>query len=1059
MALHKSLGPEKVPHTRTVNLDGPLRDRAVLKLLGNSPREIAFRFNFNRMMRSPASGKHQVYTLRNASKASLSYDDSSSLGLTRSQVEVYSAGLESTRQACYQALGKALKGYAVLVGANFPVSLTEQKAMVGYSVDYTETDFDLDVSSLTSPPSLKLIQQQEEAKILIERARSRARETEDILSVFRDIVKHGEVRVQKTKDQLRGFMAGLPSGLDGAARLKLESDKAVGLGLVPEGDDLITVGEVRHPAAFLMPVVRPAVVGLRIETSASQRLPCFQQDNKTLSWEGEYLLQAYSDSRVNPTQEALMWAPKESISPSGQVLPLPLQYTTELEAFFTNRKIRFEKGTKGKPVAALPYNAEAVAWYWLIVSWNDFHSGKFVGSRKDARVPLSKKLESWVKWSEHDHRKRESSRGKKDPKLESALASDRQRIAALEAQLKAVLERTAPQQASKGPEPAKKDVRPASSSSSVSGSEKKLDPRLRESNGFYWIPCKQGLEGQAVIDVLDKDYNSLFVAKICRTCNLPAPLDVSDKKQGLCNCEVRMCRGCASWVGCDCSEDRCDCLYREPEAGCEQCDIGIYHTDPRTGQDKGLKEGYHAPYLCPVAICDDEYCPGPPGHVRSSCPRPPSSVASVPPSTSGSVVEEVPVRPEAGPSSHKETDQPSVYTAPPQIVGPLESGTLFPVFLDNTRDILEDLQPGEVLVIGRDSAHGFYYASRPNRVAFSPILESRDGGAVSGSQKGKGKEVVREESGLTPPAKSPPSPERKKEAGNVTCRDCGKSFHPAQFLQHAPVCRKGKGKAPSSSKGKGKEKENTPPPVPNATRPGRKEAKPDPLTIVDPLNTGSTKGLGVKDLAPEYREVLTQFFKLDRTPIPSSVWKAMPKKEAAALQKSRSIPKWAVKLVLRDPTLIADIVRGDITKSNAIEFVSRQGKREPSRGSKPRVQEAVLAWTTLKSKFSGVPLLSRPNSAKEKAFRKGYDSLLKEFGELNCFPTPKSGVGSRSQSRGRSRGSDSPRRSSNDDRDRSTSRRGYADPRESSYARFLAFEQWEREYRRPRPLSPPPGYR
>jgi len=158
-----------------------------------------------------------------------------------------------------------------------------------------------------------------------------------------------------------------------------------------------------------------------------------------------------------------------------------------------------------------------------------------------------------------------------------------------------------------------------------------------------------------------------------------------------------------------------------------------------------------------------------------------------------------------------------------------------------------------------------------------------------------------------------------------------------------------------------------------------------------------------KALSDAERKVLRSFFKLKEDRIPSDEWAAMDNKTRSAAMAERSIPRWASEAVLRKSSNLQLIIEGKITKETA-----QQAPRDPKRISALKANgQALEAWQQLKSEFKGTPLLKKPASAKEKAFKKRFDSLVSTYGQQPCFPKlrERPDQQGRSSSRGRSRSS------------------------------------------------------
>lgn len=192
----------------------------------------------------------------------------------------------------------------------------------------------------------------------------------------------------------------------------------------------------------------------------------------------------------------------------------------------------------------------------------------------------------------------------------------------------------------------------------------------------------------------------------------------------------------------------------------------------------------------------------------------------------------------------------------------------------------------------------------------------------------------------------------------------------------------------SAGKGKGKVQQgiSLPPPIP-----GNKPKVPRPKTGTEDKppkvpNLAKENPLRVKGepkskaLSEEQRTTLRKFFKLEEGLIPADEWRNLSSKEKADALSRRSIPKWAVEAVLRDHANLQLILDGKITKE------SLSSKGAPRSAVTKQSSAALEAWLQLKSDFKGVPLLRRPTSGREKAFKKRFDSLVADYGEQSCFP-------------------------------------------------------------------------
>jgi len=131
---------------------------------------------------------------------------------------------------------------------------------------------------------------------------------------------------------------------------------------------------------------------------------------------------------------------------------------------------------------------------------------------------------------------------------------------------------------------------------------------------------------------------------------------------------------------------------------------------------------------------------------------------------------------------------------------------------------------------------------------------------------------------------------------------------------------------------------------------------------------------------------LRKFFKLDELPvITPEEWSAMDKVSRGETSRQRSLPKWAVTAVIQSPDNLLKIVNGELVK----ESMSSPGKRPKPLISFEKQAEATVAWVALKKRYKGVPLLSRPQTKREKDLKSEFQKLKSTYGKLPCFPRPK----------------------------------------------------------------------
>jgi hypothetical protein len=179
--------------------------------------------------------------------------------------------------------------------------------------------------------------------------------------------------------------------------------------------------------------------------------------------------------------------------------------------------------------------------------------------------------------------------------------------------------------------------------------------------------------------------------------------------------------------------------------------------------------------------------------------------------------------------------------------------------------------------------------------------------------------------------------------------------------------------------------------------------KPDDLAKKNPLGLpGLPSGKkaakeGTSELPPEKFEALLKYFKCAPRPSPEE-WECLDPASKKKVRQTSVPPKWALDAVREDSANLGRIQSGHLTSS-----IWKDSQSSAKTGPK-QVAEATSAWQAVKAKFKAVPLLDRPRTAREKAFRKKYDALKAKY--PNCptvFPKlGKSPDGDAPKSRGRS---------------------------------------------------------
>jgi len=220
-------------------------------------------------------------------------------------------------------------------------------------------------------------------------------------------------------------------------------------------------------------------------------------------------------------------------------------------------------------------------------------------------------------------------------------------------------------------------------------------------------------------------------------------------------------------------------------------------------------------------------------------------------------------------------------------------------------------------------------------------------------------------------------------------------FHGVTYYRHFEVPGKGKGKM-----------EAKPPPVPIGTKPpaGAKApgGKPNPAKPekgkgketsgsskkVDPLieaNPLRAKGVAASSLLSEEQQqrLRTALAVPAPTVLPPSTWASMTAKQRSSHRAASSLPRWATMAVIENEENLRLIEAGILTKETPQLKQAGTPKKEPTHG---RDATAGSAWAALKAKYPGVGLFSNPFTRKEKALKKEYDILAKEFAKSPSLP-------------------------------------------------------------------------
>jgi len=257
------------------------------------------------------------------------------------------------------------------------------------------------------------------------------------------------------------------------------------------------------------------------------------------------------------------------------------------------------------------------------------------------------------------------------------------------------------------------------------------------------------------------------------------------------------------------------------------------------------------------------------------------------------------------------------------------------------------------------------------------------GEGIKKSQKAKGKEPERPagEGSKKPTSSAQPAVESDGKMHWYICPVCS-SMHGHRHVdgcEHSDVqwgqlSKHGKAQREAKLNPKAK------PAAEEKKQDGPKGKGKEKIEQVDPLNATT------KDLSQQEEKKLRKFFGL-KPPAEPSELEGLPPKERAAKLKLSTIPKWAVAATKADRENLSAILSGSL---NSELFQAGKFKRQ----GKALTQDKIVArWAAIKLRFEGVPLLEKPRSKREVAFKKEYDALKKEVGEHPCLPKPKKGNG------------------------------------------------------------------
>jgi hypothetical protein len=245
-----------------------------------------------------------------------------------------------------------------------------------------------------------------------------------------------------------------------------------------------------------------------------------------------------------------------------------------------------------------------------------------------------------------------------------------------------------------------------------------------------------------------------------------------------------------------------------------------------------------------------------------------------------------------------------------------------------------------------------------------PIVEI-DSPAVSSAKKKQRKAKAAE-------LKSADAPE-KKEPPAYKCSDCNvphgfkhEDTCPKKAVPWGKLSKEGKAQRKKDLAGVAEEK-----PVKGGTK-----AK-DDLEKQDPLKATRVP------LTDKEEKQLRKHFALKPPCEPAELEALLPMERKAKLRESE-IPRWARAASEITRENLKAILSGSLTLElfQAGQYIRPVGKQS--------AKQVSAAWTALKAKHEGVPLVEKPKTVKEKKFRAEFDLLKSKVGDHPALPKPRS---------------------------------------------------------------------